>query len=154
MAQRQLLCAHCGNPQRGSAQIDHAPVCHTNESEYPDCYRLVTVYHEPLGIRKRRSGETTHILRQTYIYIGEQYPIICVSTIFNAAHHWEMINDHQLSPWQTHVVGLVEDASPTRRYQNRDEAINDHASIVQDTIDNLKAIDWWPLLVTESGPQR
>lgn len=150
-----VLCAHCGRPQRGSAQVDQSPLCHPDEPEYPDCYRLVTVYHEPLGIRIRPPGnETARIIKQTYIYIGEQYPIICVSTIFNDAHHWQMIEGYQLSPWQTHIMGLIEDATPTRRYQSQEEAAADHESIVRETIENLKAINWWPLLVTNSGPTR
>lgn len=43
-------CAHCGKPQRGEAAIDGRPVCHTSGA-YPDCYRLVSVYGEPLGSR-------------------------------------------------------------------------------------------------------
>jgi len=46
------LCAHCGKPRRGWAMWHNEPLCHTDEAGYPDCYRLVTVYHEPLGFRK------------------------------------------------------------------------------------------------------
>lgn len=43
-------CEHCGMPQRGEATVGVSPVCHT-AGPYPDCYRLVTVYDEPLGAR-------------------------------------------------------------------------------------------------------
>ena len=42
-------CAHCGLPMRGYATVNGQSVCH-----HPalDCYRLVTVYGERLGLRK------------------------------------------------------------------------------------------------------
>jgi hypothetical protein len=48
-----VVCAHCGFQQRGSATVDDQPVCHPNGDIFPDCYRLVTVMREPLGIRAR-----------------------------------------------------------------------------------------------------
>lgn len=47
-------CDHCGREQRGYAHLyregkNHA-LCHPDEGL--DCYRLVTMYGEPLGIRK------------------------------------------------------------------------------------------------------
>jgi hypothetical protein len=48
---RGTLCAHCGFQLRGSAEVDGQPVCHTSPP-FPDCYRLVTVYHELLGSRR------------------------------------------------------------------------------------------------------
>lgn len=47
-----VICAHCGRPQRGSANINGTPVCHTDERAYADCFRLVTVYGERLGSRQ------------------------------------------------------------------------------------------------------
>jgi hypothetical protein len=49
-----VLCAHCGLQQRGSAEAEGQPLCHPNDDSYPDCYHLVTVWHEPLGMRKAR----------------------------------------------------------------------------------------------------
>jgi hypothetical protein len=46
-----VICAHCGIQTRGMASIDGQPVCHT-DPPFPDCYRLVTVYHEKLGSRR------------------------------------------------------------------------------------------------------
>jgi hypothetical protein len=46
-----VKCAHCGFQMRGSAAVADKPVCHTGPP-YPDCYRLITVYHEPLGSRR------------------------------------------------------------------------------------------------------
>ena len=43
-------CAHCGNPARGYATVHGKRVCHHND--YPDCYRLITVYGEEIGSRK------------------------------------------------------------------------------------------------------
>lgn len=46
-------CAHCGNQFDigGSLYLDGVdyPVCHPDEGQ--DCYRLVTVYGEPVGSR-------------------------------------------------------------------------------------------------------
>lgn len=43
-----ILCAHCGLPARGYASLAGGTrVCHDDRE--PDCYRLVTVYGEPLG---------------------------------------------------------------------------------------------------------
>jgi hypothetical protein len=49
-----VICAHCGLQQRGSAEAEGQPLCHPNDDSYPDCYHLVTVWHEPLGMRKAR----------------------------------------------------------------------------------------------------
>jgi hypothetical protein len=44
-------CDHCGQPVRNAASVGgRTKVCHTG-GPYPDCYRLVTVYGEPLGSR-------------------------------------------------------------------------------------------------------
>lgn len=49
-------CAHCGrncgDHAGGMASVDGQPVCHPNFSDRPDCYHLVTVYHEVLGSRR------------------------------------------------------------------------------------------------------
>jgi hypothetical protein len=45
------ICAHCGFQIRGMAVIGDRKVCHT-DPPYPDCYRLVTVMHEQIGIRR------------------------------------------------------------------------------------------------------
>ena len=51
-------CAHCGQVcgdyAGGWSSVTRpdgsmAPLCHPNDPERPDCYRRVTVYHEPLG---------------------------------------------------------------------------------------------------------
>lgn len=51
-------CAHCGQecrtPERGYAAVPgpggmNVPVCHPSDPLMPDCYRRITVYHEPLG---------------------------------------------------------------------------------------------------------
>jgi hypothetical protein len=57
-----VLCAHCGFQQRGSATVDDQPVCHPNGDIYPDCYRLVTVMREPLGIRARSTDGADSLL--------------------------------------------------------------------------------------------
>lgn len=48
-------CAHCGKPRNGYGNYLGAKVCHTNtlppQSEAADCYRLLSVYGEPLGSR-------------------------------------------------------------------------------------------------------
>lgn len=48
-------CAHCGKPRIGLGGIGGAKVCHTGtlppQADPIDCYRLVTVYREPLGAR-------------------------------------------------------------------------------------------------------
>lgn len=54
------LCAHCGRPmgdfEGGYGTIgDGERVCHPNAQGRPDCYRLITTYHEVLGVR---SNET------------------------------------------------------------------------------------------------
>lgn len=49
------ICAHCGKAARGFASVtgskgESLRVCHPDEGL--DCYHLVTVYNEPLGLRK------------------------------------------------------------------------------------------------------
>ncbi len=48
-------CGHCGNPRNGLGRVGGVRVCHTGTlppTDDPiDCYRLVTVYGEPLGSR-------------------------------------------------------------------------------------------------------
>lgn len=47
-------CDHCGREQRGYAHLyregKNYALCHPDEGL--DCYRLVTVYGEPIGIRE------------------------------------------------------------------------------------------------------
>jgi hypothetical protein len=53
---RPSTCVHfgrtCDNIADGYASIDGQPVCHPNFSDRPDCYHLITVYHEVLGSRR------------------------------------------------------------------------------------------------------
>ena len=42
-------CAHCGQPRRGYGGVPGGSVCHSSDEGWPDCYRRVTAYHEPLG---------------------------------------------------------------------------------------------------------
>lgn len=48
-------CMHCGRPmgdfKGGYAVVYNQPVCHPNVPDRPDCYRLITVYHEVVGVR-------------------------------------------------------------------------------------------------------
>lgn len=48
-------CAHCGRVCRdfegGYASVQGKAVCHPNALYRPDCYHLITVYHEPMGHR-------------------------------------------------------------------------------------------------------
>lgn len=51
-------CAHCGQEIAahekasvpGTMGRGSIPVCHPDDLDRPDCYRRVTVYHEPLGV--------------------------------------------------------------------------------------------------------
>jgi hypothetical protein len=56
----QYLCEHCGrlagNYGGGWAAVGEARVCHPNVAGRPDCYRLITVYGEPVGARRLGSG--------------------------------------------------------------------------------------------------
>jgi hypothetical protein len=51
-------CAHCGTTIATAVSINGADVCHTDWkvgvplAEQDDCYRLITVYGEPLGVRQ------------------------------------------------------------------------------------------------------
>lgn len=58
-------CAHCGRMcgdyDAGSASVNDTlgnsvSVCHPNEPGRPDCYSLVTVYHQPLGYLKEKES--------------------------------------------------------------------------------------------------
>ena len=44
-------CAHCGRtPAAGYAGgVNGERLCHPDDRSLPDCYRRVTVYHEPVG---------------------------------------------------------------------------------------------------------
>lgn len=48
-------CAHCGKPRNGYGNYLGAKVCHSGtvppQSDPIDCYRLLTVYGEPIGSR-------------------------------------------------------------------------------------------------------
>lgn len=44
------ICAHCGNSLRGYGSVNSSYLCHPDVGM--DCYRLVTVYGEPMGARK------------------------------------------------------------------------------------------------------
>ena len=48
-----VVCAHCGEPQRGAASAFGKDLCHPDDGL--DCYRLVTVYGEPVGARRNGS---------------------------------------------------------------------------------------------------
>jgi len=59
------LCDHCGricgdfrgghgSLTKGGATFHF---CHPNELDRPDCYRLVTVFHEPIGSRKDEAAD-------------------------------------------------------------------------------------------------
>lgn len=50
------VCFHCGKAmgagtEGGYAKVHGRTVCHPNVPERADCYRLITVYKEPLGSR-------------------------------------------------------------------------------------------------------
>lgn len=50
-----IFCDHCGRvtgPAHGSVTAGEKTyrLCHTSDFTRPDCYRLVTVYHEPIGL--------------------------------------------------------------------------------------------------------
>lgn len=48
-------CVHCGRPcgnfEGGFAIVGAQRVCRPNVSNRPDCYRLITVYNEVMGVR-------------------------------------------------------------------------------------------------------
>lgn len=51
-----FACGHCGRPMGdmagGYAIVkEGVRVCHPNVADRPDCYRLITVYQEVLGVR-------------------------------------------------------------------------------------------------------
>lgn len=58
-----FLCGHCGRPcgnLRGGFAIVYSGdtlirVCHPNEPNRPDCYHLITVYHEVIGVRENET---------------------------------------------------------------------------------------------------
>lgn len=65
--QARYWCAHCGRPcgnfEGGHAMLQSGQrVCHPNVSGRPDCYRLITVYHEVVGVRQ---NETQTGFRET-----------------------------------------------------------------------------------------
>jgi hypothetical protein len=49
MAMSDRACAHCGKVGETYGQLNSSPLCHPNVGM--DCYRLVTIYHEPIGAR-------------------------------------------------------------------------------------------------------
>lgn len=42
------VCGHCDRPCIGSSHLGHIPLCHTDDPDGTDCYRLVTVYGHPM----------------------------------------------------------------------------------------------------------
>lgn len=46
---RQRVCAHCGRVGHTYGSLNGAPLYHPTQGL--DCYRLVTVYREPIGAR-------------------------------------------------------------------------------------------------------
>lgn len=55
VARSDNACGHCGRPRIGLGWVGDVRVCHTGtlppQDDPIDCYRLVTVYGEPLGSR-------------------------------------------------------------------------------------------------------
>lgn len=53
------VCDHCGRPLRGWAVLRRGGItfhlCHPGVGL--DCYRLVTVYNEPIGLRRQPAEE-------------------------------------------------------------------------------------------------
>jgi hypothetical protein len=53
------MCDHCGLEMRGSAGVSRGGksynLCHPDIGR--DCYQLVTLYREPIGIRKERGAK-------------------------------------------------------------------------------------------------
>jgi hypothetical protein len=53
-----MNCDHCGRPRDGYGSLTTLTgafeFCHPDDPSKPDCYRLVTVYKEPIGSRKER----------------------------------------------------------------------------------------------------
>ncbi|MDF3309772.1 hypothetical protein P3H15_32660 [Rhodococcus sp. T2V] len=43
--------ASASGPRFAGAGVTHY-LCHPNKGDGPDCYRLVTIYNEPIGSRK------------------------------------------------------------------------------------------------------
>lgn len=57
MARPEVVCTHCGrccgDYAGGTASVQGFPVCHPNEPGRPDCYTLVTVHGQRLGMLLR-----------------------------------------------------------------------------------------------------
>ena len=81
------VCAHCGEETgtwiRGVWDDGkNIKLCHTGYIGRPDCYRRVTVYHEPLGILKGVTPAPdgiNDIRDEVMIYLGyaENNPQTC-----------------------------------------------------------------------------
>lgn len=60
----ELLCGHCGKPQRGYAMVNGVRLCHPTEGM--DCYRLVTVYDHKMPCDQHFKDD--RITYRTYLY--------------------------------------------------------------------------------------
>lgn len=140
----QKTCAHCGNPQQGSANIGPVPVCHPDNPDLPDCYRLITVFHEPLGIRRPDAGPL-RTLAHTYIFVGEEYPLIQVVTMFEPSIY-------HVHPWKTVVIALADENATACRTQTYNAALAGHKDILADVVEHLKSRGLPPLAVTDTPP--
>lgn len=59
-------CDHCGEDQDGYSSLTRGSktyyFCHPDDPNKPDCYRLVTVYGEPIGKRIKGGNTVTMLL--------------------------------------------------------------------------------------------
>jgi hypothetical protein len=66
-------CAHCGRPigdmAGGCARVGSKRVCHPNMPGRPDCYRLITMYHEVMGVRLNETvaGRQDHKQQEAFM---------------------------------------------------------------------------------------
>ena len=90
-----MICDHCGLNLLGYGSVSFGgtivKLCHTRAIGRPDCYRRVTVYHEPLGVLKNINHvpegvehirDPGLVAAREILEFGQQYPTentVCVT---------------------------------------------------------------------------
>lgn len=97
------MCAHCGrvcgDADGGYASVGEFTVCHPNAADRPDCYHLVTVYRQPVGlllpaggcsVRSRTAGGRWVLCGRDAVHV-ELFADQCPDDRFTARHEMRLL---------------------------------------------------------------
>jgi hypothetical protein len=121
-----MECAHCGRELKGCGEVEGNSVCHPDPAvDFPDCYRRITVYREPIGILKEFEDTPPGVeepLTGWKAWSGVQEDLHSEATV--CVTHMRFIPCRKEDGCLISV--LPDDVERVRRYQN--DAPGDHRS--------------------------